>query len=189
MIRVVLPYHLRNLARVEGEVEFEVASPVTLLDAGVSATSSLALPGTSFKAGAMRVTFPIALDANTFSDAAMFTQQGPAGMSRSEDFCAAKPKKLCPSIVSGRLSRIHVVGAPRFTRLGRAQGAAASLARSLAGAPKGEPKSHCETTVWTRPAVSRVKRGAPPTALFRLRCARPKACSRCADRGCYDGCD
>ena len=30
MIRVVLPYHLRNLARVEGEVEFEVASPVTL---------------------------------------------------------------------------------------------------------------------------------------------------------------
>ena len=30
MIRVVLPYHLRNLARVEGEVEFEVASPVTV---------------------------------------------------------------------------------------------------------------------------------------------------------------
>ena len=30
MIRVVLPYHLRNLARVEGEVELEVGSPVTL---------------------------------------------------------------------------------------------------------------------------------------------------------------
>jgi hypothetical protein len=30
MIRVVLPFHLRNLARVEGEVELEVASPVTV---------------------------------------------------------------------------------------------------------------------------------------------------------------
>jgi len=30
MIRVVLPYHLRNLARVEGEVELDVASPVTV---------------------------------------------------------------------------------------------------------------------------------------------------------------
>jgi molybdopterin synthase sulfur carrier subunit len=30
MIRVVLPYHLRNLARVDGEVQLEVASPVTL---------------------------------------------------------------------------------------------------------------------------------------------------------------
>ena len=30
MIRVVLPYHLRNLARVNGEVELEVASPVTV---------------------------------------------------------------------------------------------------------------------------------------------------------------
>ena len=30
MIRVVLPYHLRNLARVEGEVELEVGEPVTL---------------------------------------------------------------------------------------------------------------------------------------------------------------
>ena len=30
MIRVVLPYHLRNLARVNGEVELEVAGPVTL---------------------------------------------------------------------------------------------------------------------------------------------------------------
>src|SRR6266446_3738083 len=30
MIRVVLPYHLRNLARVEGEVQLEVASPVTV---------------------------------------------------------------------------------------------------------------------------------------------------------------
>lgn len=29
MIRVVLPFHLRNLARVDGEVELEVASPVT----------------------------------------------------------------------------------------------------------------------------------------------------------------
>jgi hypothetical protein len=29
MIRVVLPYHLRNLARVDGEVQLEVASPVT----------------------------------------------------------------------------------------------------------------------------------------------------------------
>jgi len=36
MIRVVLPFHLRNLARVDGEVELEVARPVTvraLLDA------------------------------------------------------------------------------------------------------------------------------------------------------------
>jgi molybdopterin synthase sulfur carrier subunit len=30
MIRVVLPYHLRNLARVGDEVRLEVASPVTL---------------------------------------------------------------------------------------------------------------------------------------------------------------
>jgi len=36
MIRVVLPYHLRTLARVDGEVQIEVESPVTvrsLLDA------------------------------------------------------------------------------------------------------------------------------------------------------------
>ena len=31
MIRVALPYHLRNLARVEGEVQLEVESPVTLV--------------------------------------------------------------------------------------------------------------------------------------------------------------
>ena len=30
MIRVVLPFHLRNLARVEGEVELAVAPPVTV---------------------------------------------------------------------------------------------------------------------------------------------------------------
>jgi hypothetical protein len=30
MIRVVLPFHLRNLARVEGEVELEVAAPITI---------------------------------------------------------------------------------------------------------------------------------------------------------------
>ena len=30
MIRVVLPYHLRNLARVDGEVKIEVENPVTL---------------------------------------------------------------------------------------------------------------------------------------------------------------
>jgi molybdopterin synthase sulfur carrier subunit len=30
MIRVVLPFHLRNLARVEGEVELEVTGPVTI---------------------------------------------------------------------------------------------------------------------------------------------------------------
>ena len=30
MIRVVLPYHLRNLARVDGELQLEVGSPVTL---------------------------------------------------------------------------------------------------------------------------------------------------------------
>ena len=30
MIRVQLPYHLRNLARVDGELELEVASPVTV---------------------------------------------------------------------------------------------------------------------------------------------------------------
>ena len=30
MIRVVLPFHLRNLARVDGEVELEVGPPVTI---------------------------------------------------------------------------------------------------------------------------------------------------------------
>lgn len=30
MIRVVLPYHLRNLARVEAEVELEIENPPTL---------------------------------------------------------------------------------------------------------------------------------------------------------------
>ena len=30
MIRVMLPFHLRNLARVEGEVQLEVPGPVTL---------------------------------------------------------------------------------------------------------------------------------------------------------------
>jgi hypothetical protein len=30
MIHVVLPFHLRNLARVDGEVEVEVSSPVTI---------------------------------------------------------------------------------------------------------------------------------------------------------------
>ena len=30
MIRVVLPYHLRNLAKVGGEVEVEVGRPVTI---------------------------------------------------------------------------------------------------------------------------------------------------------------
>ena len=30
MIRVVLPFHLRNLARVDGEVELEIAAPVTI---------------------------------------------------------------------------------------------------------------------------------------------------------------
>jgi len=30
MIRVVLPYHLRNLARVDGEVELEVGEPATV---------------------------------------------------------------------------------------------------------------------------------------------------------------
>lgn len=36
MIRVVLPYHLRNLGRISGDVEIEVAAPVTqrsILDA------------------------------------------------------------------------------------------------------------------------------------------------------------
>jgi hypothetical protein len=36
MIRVVLPFHLRNLARVDGEVSLEIAGPVTpqaILDA------------------------------------------------------------------------------------------------------------------------------------------------------------
>ena len=31
MIRVVLPFHLRTLARVDGEVQLEVESPVTML--------------------------------------------------------------------------------------------------------------------------------------------------------------
>ncbi|TAL00813.1 MAG: hypothetical protein EPO07_09145 [Verrucomicrobia bacterium] len=30
MIRVLLPFHLRNLARVDGEVELDVAAPVTI---------------------------------------------------------------------------------------------------------------------------------------------------------------
>ena len=30
MIRVVLPFHLRNLARVNGEVELEIAAPITI---------------------------------------------------------------------------------------------------------------------------------------------------------------
>ena len=30
MIRVVLPFHLRNLARVDGEVQLEVTEPVTV---------------------------------------------------------------------------------------------------------------------------------------------------------------
>lgn len=30
MIRVVLPFHLRNLARVDGEVELDVANPITV---------------------------------------------------------------------------------------------------------------------------------------------------------------
>ena len=30
MIRVLLPFHLRNLARVDGEVEVDVSSPVTV---------------------------------------------------------------------------------------------------------------------------------------------------------------
>jgi sulfur-carrier protein len=30
MIRIVLPYHLRNLARVDGEVELDIAAPVTI---------------------------------------------------------------------------------------------------------------------------------------------------------------
>lgn len=30
MIRVQLPFHLKNLARIEGEVEFELAAPVTI---------------------------------------------------------------------------------------------------------------------------------------------------------------
>lgn len=30
MIRVILPFHLKNLARVEGEVQLEIASPVTI---------------------------------------------------------------------------------------------------------------------------------------------------------------
>jgi len=30
MIRVVLPFHLRTLARVDGEVQLEVAEPVTI---------------------------------------------------------------------------------------------------------------------------------------------------------------
>ena len=30
MIRLILPFHLRNLARVEGEVQLAVADPITL---------------------------------------------------------------------------------------------------------------------------------------------------------------
>lgn len=31
MIRVVLPYHLRNLAKVTGEVQLEIGAPVTIV--------------------------------------------------------------------------------------------------------------------------------------------------------------
>jgi hypothetical protein len=30
MIRVVLPYHLRNIAKVQGEIDFDLAEPVTI---------------------------------------------------------------------------------------------------------------------------------------------------------------
>lgn len=30
MIRVIIPYHLKTLAKVEGELEFDLAQPVTL---------------------------------------------------------------------------------------------------------------------------------------------------------------
>jgi sulfur-carrier protein len=30
MIRVIIPYHLRDLARIDGEVQLEVAGPVTV---------------------------------------------------------------------------------------------------------------------------------------------------------------
>ncbi len=30
MVRIVLPFHLRNLARIEGEVQLEVPPPVTI---------------------------------------------------------------------------------------------------------------------------------------------------------------
>jgi len=30
MIRAVLPFHLRNLARIEGDVQLDIAAPVTL---------------------------------------------------------------------------------------------------------------------------------------------------------------
>ena len=33
MIRVVLPYHLRTLARIDGEVELEISGPATLRSA------------------------------------------------------------------------------------------------------------------------------------------------------------
>ena len=44
MIRVVLPYHLRNLARIRGEVQLEIGAPVTIgsvLDAIESAHPAL----------------------------------------------------------------------------------------------------------------------------------------------------
>ena len=32
MIRVVLPHHLKNLAKVEGEVQFDLTTPVRIVD-------------------------------------------------------------------------------------------------------------------------------------------------------------
>jgi hypothetical protein len=55
MIRVVLPFHLRTLARVEGEVQLEVPPPVTLgaaLDA--LETRYLVLRGTIRDHGTLR---------------------------------------------------------------------------------------------------------------------------------------
>ena len=44
MIRVVLPHHLRKLARVEGEVQLDVAAPVTLLYGTPSRNNASAKP-------------------------------------------------------------------------------------------------------------------------------------------------
>ena len=66
------------------------------------------------------------------------------------------------------LNRNHAVGAPRFTRLGAQLRGFGGLCPRSNGAQKGEPRISGGTTAVDGPTVSRVQRGAPPTAWFRL---------------------
>ena len=69
------------------------------------------------------------------------------------------------------LNQSHPVGAPRITRLGAHLQGFDRLRRKVVGAQKGEQESAAELLRWTGFAVGRVKRGAPPTAWFRIKSA------------------